>query len=105
MSIEEKKNYLKGYRVQQAKIKRLEQMVFEAPEKKEKYLKLLQGAVEKRDKIEEEIESVDGGILSEILFQKYICCHSLEEIAYMISYSKRQTERMHIKALTAFEKN
>ncbi len=104
MSIEEKKEYLKSYRIQQAKIRRFEQMLYEAPEKKDKYLKCLESAAVKRDKIEEEIESVDGGILSEILFQKYVCCHSLEEISYMISYSKRQTERMHMKALVLFEK-
>ena len=49
------------------------------------------------------IDAVDGGILSEILSQKYICGRSLEEIGYLINYSKRQTERLHIKALLKFK--
>ncbi len=103
MSVDEAREYLKRYRLLQAKITRLEQMLSECPEKREKYLKELNLAISLRDGIEDSIDAVDGGILSEILSQKYICGRSLEEISYLINYSKRQTERLHIKALLKFK--
>ncbi len=69
------------------------------PDKEELYRRQLDECVRLRDKMEEEIERTDGGILSEILAQKYICGKSLEEIALLIGYCKRQTERLHLKAL------
>ncbi len=99
MSVETARDYLKNYRLLQAKITRLEQLLCECPEKREKYKKELDSTVLLRDKIEDSIDAVDGGILSEILSQKYICGRSLEQIGYLINYSKRQTERLHIKAL------
>lgn len=103
MNVETARDYLKRYRLLQAKITRLEQMLSECPEKREKYLKELNSAITLRDGIEDSIDAVDGGILSEILSQKYICGRSLEEIGYLINYSKRQTERLHIKALLKFK--
>ncbi len=103
MNVETAREYLKRYRLLQAKITRLEQMLSECPEKREKYLKELNSAITLRDGIEDSIDAVDGGILSEILSQKYICGRSLEEIGYLINYSKRQTERLHIKALLKFK--
>ena len=102
MSVDEAREYLKRYRLLQAKITRLELLMSECPEKREKYLKELNLATTLRDGIEDSIDAVDGGILSEILSQKYICGRSLEEIGYLINYSKRQTERLHIKALLKF---
>ena len=72
MNIEQKRTYLKKYRVQQAKIHRMQEMLNENPEKSEFYLESIKKACVLRDKIEEEIEAVDGSLLSEILFQKYI---------------------------------
>lgn len=103
MSVDEAREYLKRYRLLQAKITRLEQMMSECPEKREKYRKELNLAISLRDGIEDSIDAIDGGILSEILLQKYICGRSLEEIGYLINYSKRQTERLHIKALLKFK--
>ena len=103
MSVDEAREYLKRYRLLQAKIIRMEQMMSECPEKREKYRKELNLAISLRDGIEDSIDAVDGAILSEILSQKYICGRSLEEIGYLINYSKRQTERLHIKALLKFK--
>ncbi len=105
MSVDEAREYLKRYRLLQAKIIRMEQMMSECPEKREKYRKELNLAISLRDGIEDSIDAVDGAILSEILSQKYICGRSLEEIGYLINYSKRQTERLHIKALLQFKPN
>ena len=103
MSVESAREYLKNYRLLQAKITRLEQLMSECPEKREKYKKELETTILLRDKIEDSIDALDGGILSEILSQKYICGRSLEQIGYLINYSKRQTERLHIKALLQFK--
>ena len=103
MSVDDAREYLKRYRLLQAKITRLEQMMSENPEKREKYREELHNTIALRDIIEDSIDAIDGGILSEILSQKYICGRSLEEIGYLINYSKRQTERLHIKALLRFK--
>ena len=36
---------------------------------------------------------------SEVLAQKYLCGRSLDETAEILNYSKRQIERIHLKAL------
>lgn len=96
---EEKRSFLKQYRFLLSKIRRLKEMLNISPENSEKYLKSIEEARKKRDEIEEKIDKVDGNILSEILSEKYICGKSLEEIAYSLCYSKRQVERLHLKAL------
>ena len=100
---EQKVAYLKKYRISTAKINRIRAMIRECPEDAERYKTMLYNARFERMKIEKEIDTVDGGVLSEILSQKYICGKSLEEIAYCINYSKRQVERLHLKALQKFE--
>ena len=99
----EKKKYLNLYLIQEVKINRLEEMKKVSPDKAELYTQRINQCLCLRDEIEEKIKNVDGGILSEILFQKYIFGKTLEEIGYIINYSKRQTERLHIKALEKFE--
>ena len=51
------------------------------------------------ENIEEDIETVDGGLLSEVLSQHYLCGRSLEETAYALNYSKRHIERLHKTAM------
>lgn len=101
--LEKKINYLKRYRISTAKIKRIRSMINECPEDAERYKDMFCEARSQRMKIENEIDLVDGSVLSEILSQKYICGKSLEEVGYCINYSKRQVERLHIKALQKFE--
>lgn len=103
MIILDKKEYLRSYRVQQLKIERIRALMFQNPSRIDHYKSTLHRAERLRNKIEDEIEAVDGGILSEILYGKYILRMSLEEIADRLSYSKRQMERLHIKALEKFE--
>lgn len=103
MTIEEKKEYLKSYRVQLFKIERVRTLMFQNPAYMDRHKGSLHRAERMRDKIEFEIEAVDDGILSEILYGKYVCRKSLEEIADNLSYSKRQIERLHIKALEKFK--
>ena len=78
-------------------------MVFLNPDLKAKYQREIQNANTIRNEIENKIESVDNGILSEVLFQKYILGRTLEEVSLAINYSKRQTERFHIAALEKFK--
>ncbi len=99
MTPEEKKEYLAKYRLQQAKIRRISEMMSANPENRELYKKQITDARMLRDKIEGDIEAVDGGILSEVLSQKYLCGKPLEEISYCLNYSRRQIERLHVKAL------
>lgn len=98
-----KKEYLSAYLLQQAKIDRLNKMTFLNPDLKAKYEQEIQNAKTIRNEIENKIESVDNGILSEVLFQKYILGRTLEEVSLAINYSKRQTERFHIAALEKFK--
>ena len=98
-NFEEKKNFLRQYRFMLSKIRRLKSMLEISPENAEKYKKDIAETIKKRDFIEDRIDSVDGSLLTEILSEKYICGKSLEEIALGLSYSKRQIERLHLKAL------
>ena len=101
MREKEKQSYLKLYGIQHAKLQRLELQMRDIPENAEKYLRQAQECRELRDKIERDIESVDGSILSEILCQKFMCGKTLEEIALRLNYSKRHIERLFISALEA----
>ena len=53
----------------------------------------------KRAEIERKIKEVDGGVLSELLYLKYVCGKPLLEISFILNYSVRHTERLHKKAL------
>ena len=102
INIEEKKKYLSTYRLQQAKIGRITEMLTLFPDEETILKKQLLEARQRRDKIEQEILALDDEILSELLSQKYMCGRSLSEIAICMNYSKRQIERLHKKALTMF---
>lgn len=99
MDIEKNRNALKKYRILLSKIARLKDMTVLCPENKVRYLSEIKRCISLRDRIESAINSVDGDILSEILSLKYMCGKTIEEISLDICYSKRQTERMHLKAL------
>lgn len=99
MGINENRERLKKYRVLITKIARLKNMISLCPENKNRYLGEIKSCVTERDKIENAINRVDGDVLTEILSLKYLCGKTLEEIALDICYSKRQTERLHLKAL------
>lgn len=97
-----KKAYLNSYLLQQTKINRLKQMAVLNPDLQNEYKKQIETSKNLRYDIEQKIAAVDGGILSELLFQKYILGRTLEEIGLVLNYSKRHTERLHIKALEKF---
>ena len=100
---DEKRKYLESYRFLQLKIERLRMMMLQNPERREFYKGTMHRAEHLRNKIEDEIEAIDNMVLSEILYCKYVCRMSLEEVADRLFYSKRQIERLHIKALEKFE--
>jgi len=102
MEREEKIKYLKRYNVFGIKIQRLNEMIGLFPERKKEYQEEIEKTQKEIIKIEREIKSVDDGLLSEILFQKYILCRSLDVISVEINYSKRQVERLHLIALDNF---
>ena len=99
----EKKEYLSLYFLQSEKIRRLRETALQNPEEKEKYILQIKTAQSLRREIEEKIEAVDGGVLSELLYLKYVCGKTLMQISYELNYSVRQIERLHIKALGKFE--
>ena len=103
MDIENNKEQLKKYRILISKISRLKNMINLCPENGKRYEREINNCISERDNIEDAINRVDGGVLSEILSLKYMCGKTLEEIALDICYSKRQTERLHIKALGAIK--
>ena len=71
MTLDEKKAQLALYRIQLVKIERLHQMLFKNPDRRDTYKSAIHRAERLRNSIEDAVERVDGGILSEILFQKY----------------------------------
>ncbi len=99
MDVERNRDRLKKYRVLISRISRLKSMAKLCPENRRRYGCEIKECIAERDGIEQAITGVDGGILTEILALKYMCGKSLEEIALDICYSKRQTERLHLKAL------
>ena len=99
---EEKKKYLSLYREQKLKIDRLKEMMEIHPEQSEQYLTQIRNAEMLKNEIERKIEAVDGGVLSELLYWKYICGRSLPDVSCHINYSERHTDRLHKKALEKF---
>lgn len=99
MRFDKEQAFLRQYRILQTKIQRLESMKKRCPEKAAEYNKAVEECRRVRDSIEASIDAVDGDILSEILSLKYICGRSLEEISLNFNYSKRQIERLHVRAL------
>ena len=100
---EAKKEYLKQYLYQESMIGTLSQMIIINPEKSEDYRREISKCIKTRNDIEEKISSVDDILLREVLFNKYILGKTLEQIAYILNYSKRHIERLHIKALEKIE--
>lgn len=100
--MEEKKKYLSGYRLASMRIRRLGELIEDFPELSGRFAEKLQENIAVRERIEQQIDAVDGGVLSELLSQKYISGKSLEEIGFCMNYSKRHIERLHLKALKKF---
>ncbi len=100
---QKKKEYLSSYLLQETKINRLKKMADLNPELAPQYSKALNEALLLRIKIERQISEVDSGILSEVLYQKYIFGKTLEDIGAILNYSTRHIERLHIKALDLFK--
>ncbi|MBE6729144.1 MAG: hypothetical protein E7568_02785 [Ruminococcaceae bacterium] len=98
-NIEQKKEYLQMYPLLQARIRRYDILTLRNRDKKNKYREMSRQAQTMRDCIEKDIETVRDKRESEVLAQKYLCGLSLEETAEILNYSKRQVERIHIKAL------
>lgn len=99
---EKKKRYLKQYLLQQAVIKRLEQLKTQNPDKKDFYTRKIKTAKALRNIIEAKVEALPDDNLREVLYNKYILGQTLEEISFTLNYSKRHIERLHVKALEKF---
>ena len=99
MDIKLGKEYLSTYKILGTKINRLKEMRSINPENSAEYDAKINECKRQRDRLEAEIENIDGGLLSEIAALKYICGKTLEEISLIIGYCKRQTERLHLKAI------
>lgn len=100
---EEKKQYLSSYLLQESKINRLNSMIEKNPEKRDLYICYINESENLRDEIEEKIKAVDDELLCEVLYQKYVFGQTLEQIGYILNYSKRHIERLHQKALEKFK--
>lgn len=101
--MQKKKQYLKKYIIQEKRIKRLEEMIILNPKKQAVYTDEIAACEALKREIEEKISKVDNDLLREVLFLKYTCGKSLTQVAEMISYSRRHTERLHVSALKSFE--
>lgn len=101
--MQNKKEYLKQYLLQQKKINRLNEMITLNCKNQKEYQKQISECEKLRNEIEDKINLVDDAILREVLFLKYACGKNLLEVSYIINYSLRQTERLHKKALEKFK--
>lgn len=97
--INDKKAFLKEYLIQESKLNRLKEMKKKYPTKKNYYKNKIKNAKQKRRQIEIKIESINDELLREVLYNIYILGKTIEETSLEINYSKRHTERLHIKAL------
>lgn len=96
-----KKTYLNNYRLQEDIIRSLKRVCTENPTKSDICAVKIQECENIRIQIAEKISAVDDPRLQVLLYEKYINGHTLEEIALILNYSKRHTERLHIAALKA----
>lgn len=101
--LKEKKEYFSSFLLQQAKITRLQTMLENGTISDKEFKERVLNCQKKRLEIEEKIEKVDNEILREVLTQKYLCGKTLEEIALILNFSKRHTERLHVAALGKLE--
>ncbi len=99
----EKKEYLNSYLLQGDEIRILNEMILNNPSMKNIYLKKIKQCEQKRHAIEESIEKISDHRFRLVLYEKYICGRTLEEISLILNYSKRHIERLHIAALKLFE--
>lgn len=98
-----KKEILELYLIQQAKIDRLRDQMKINPKTVRRYRRKIREAEKLRRRIEDAIDNIDGGILSEVLSQRFLCGKSLEQIALTLNYSKRHIERLYIRAMEKFD--
>ena len=98
-----KKEVLELYLIQQAKIDRLRDQMKINPKTVRRYRRKIREAEKLRRRIEDAIDNIDGGILSEVLSQRFLCGKSLEQIALTLNYSKRHIERLYIRAMEKFD--
>ena len=98
-----KKEILELYLIQQAKIDRLRDQMKINPKTVRRYRRKIRDAERLRRRIEDAIDNIDGGILSEVLSQRFLCGKSLEQIALTLNYSKRHIERLYIRAMEKFD--
>jgi len=98
-----KKEYLKQYLYQEAAINTFTQLAVIHPEREEEYKKKIIECAKIRSDIESKISAVEDTLLREVLYNKYIFGKTLEQMGYMLNYSKRHIERLHIKALEKIE--
>jgi hypothetical protein len=98
-----KKEYLNSYLLQSDTIRILNEMILKNPSQKNQYLKRIKICENKRYAIENSIEKMTDPRLRVILYEKYVCGRTLEEISLILNYSKRHIERLHIAALKLFE--
>ena len=73
-------------------------------EMEEKIDKLIDEYVDKKNLIVSQIDSMENEVYYEILFARYIEKKTFEKISSDMSYSFRNTTRLHGKALIEFEK-
>lgn len=96
---QDKKKYLKSYCLQEKKIQSLRKLIIKEPKRRKVYEDGITKAEALRTEIENKIKAIDDPLLSEVLTQRYIFGHTLEELSCILNYSKRHILRLQIKAL------
>ena len=102
MTYDEKKDYLKGYKIAAAVLMRLEsrKKFFALSPAEEAQLKK---AALRLQKIAEEINLVSSPLSRELLTGRYIGGASLNSLGEHLGYSSRHIQRLHKAAVNEFE--
>ena len=103
MSINDKKDYLKSYRLQENLIRTLKRLCIENPSQKDVLHTKIEECENLRTQIAEKIFKIKDTRYKVLLYEKYMNGRTLEEIALILNYSKRHAERLHIAALKSFK--
>lgn len=90
---------LRKYKIIGAKIERFNEMGLMFPKEKKNFETKAQKCRAAMKNIEQAIAKVDDGLLSEILFQKYVLGRNFEAVSVALNYSRRQIERLHAVAI------
>ena len=94
MSISEMKRYLSRYARLKQRAARVHRELISNPEEAKYLSPLLREIEQSCAAITEAVERTENNEMRELLYRKYICGETLEELGYNVGYSPRHVSRL-----------